>query len=65
MAGGPLNLRSARELRLMRPAGLLVWRAHQLVREIVRPGVKTKEIDEAVERIAGVVQRLRESAPVA
>ena len=33
----------------MRPAGLLVWRAHQLVREIVRPGVTTKEIDEAVD----------------
>ena len=51
MAGGPLNLRSPRELRLMRPAGLLVWRAHQLVREIVRPGVTTKEIDEAVDAL--------------
>lgn len=32
----------------MRQAGLLVWRAHQAAAELVRPGVKTSEIDAAV-----------------
>jgi len=43
-------LRSAREIGLMRKAGLLVWRAHQLAASMVRPGVTTAEIDAAVER---------------
>ena len=51
MADGPLKLRSRREIRLMRPAGLLVWRAHQLISELVRPGVTTREIDAAVEKL--------------
>ncbi len=33
---------------MMRPAGLAVWKAHQLIRETVRPGVTTGEIDEVV-----------------
>jgi methionyl aminopeptidase len=45
-----LNLRSAREIGLMRRAGLLVWQAHQLIKPLVRPGVTTAEIDAAVER---------------
>jgi methionyl aminopeptidase len=40
-----LNLKSEREIGLMRQAGLCVWQAHQLVREIVAPGVTTAEID--------------------
>jgi len=51
MADGPLKLRSRREIRLMRPAGLLVWRAHQLISELVRPGVTTREIDAAVQKL--------------
>ena len=34
----------------MRKAGLLVWEAHQIAREMVRPGVTTLEIDRAIER---------------
>ncbi len=45
-----LNLRSPREIALMRRAGLVVWGAHQLAGEMVRPGVSTGEIDAAVER---------------
>ncbi len=41
-------LRSPREINMMRPAGLAVWKAHQLIRETVRPGVTTGEIDEVV-----------------
>ena len=48
MVVSPLTLRSSRELQQMRSAGLLVWQAHQLIAETVRPGVTTQEIDEAV-----------------
>jgi methionyl aminopeptidase len=47
----PLVLRSAREIRLMRKAGLVVWEAHQAVRELVRPGVTTAELDAAIDRV--------------
>jgi len=47
----PPELRSAREIGLMRQAGLLVWRAHQEVAQRVRPGVTTRELDAAVERV--------------
>lgn len=43
-----LHLKSQREIGLMRKAGLAVWQAHQIAREMVRPGVTTREIDEAV-----------------
>lgn len=33
----------------MRKAGLLVWQAHQIAAEMVRPGVTTGEIDAAIE----------------
>ena len=35
----------------MRRAGLLVWQAHQLVREIVAPGVTTKKLDQVIENL--------------
>jgi methionyl aminopeptidase len=44
-----VNLRSAREIGLMRRAGLTVWAAHQKAMELVRPGVTTAEINAAVE----------------
>jgi len=44
-----VNLRSPREIALMRRAGLVVWGAHQLAASMVRPGVTTGEIDAAVE----------------
>ncbi|MGL4513692.1 MAG: type I methionyl aminopeptidase [Lacipirellulaceae bacterium] len=55
-AGGPqgegraevLQLKSDREIRLMRRAGLAVWRAHQIALEMVRPGATTREIDQAI-----------------
>lgn len=47
----PLVLRSAREIRLMRKAGLVVWEAHQAVRDLVRPGVTTAELDAAIEAV--------------
>ncbi len=47
----PLVLRSPREIRLMRKAGLVVWEAHQAVKQLVRPGVTTAELDAAIDRV--------------
>jgi methionyl aminopeptidase len=43
-----VNLKSDREIGLMRQAGLCVWQAHQLVRDIVRPGATTGDIDAVI-----------------
>lgn len=45
---GP-ELKSTREIGLMREAGKLVAQAHKLCRELAKPGVKTIELDQAVE----------------
>lgn len=44
-------LRSPREIGLMRRAGLVVWRGHQAAARLIRPGVTTRELEDA---IAGV-----------
>jgi methionyl aminopeptidase len=46
-----LNLRSEREIRLMRRAGLVVWEAHRAAAGLVRPGATTRELDRAVEEV--------------
>src|SRR5947209_20524321 len=45
----PPELKSAREIALMREAGKLVARALRICRELAKPGVKTIEIDQTVE----------------
>lgn len=44
-----ISLKSSREIALMREAGKVVAQALDLARQMVRPGVKTIEIDRAVE----------------
>lgn len=44
-------LKSPEEIRLLRRAGRLVAQAHALVAEMIRPGVTTRELDEAVEAL--------------
>jgi methionyl aminopeptidase len=46
-----IHLRSLREVRLMRRAGLVVWQAHQVAAPFVQPGVETREIDAAIEAV--------------
>jgi methionyl aminopeptidase len=46
----PPELKSAREMGLMREAGKLVVQALHICRKLARPGVRTIEIDQAVER---------------
>ena len=41
------ELRSPREIRKMRAAGLIVWQAHQAAARILKPGITTSEINEA------------------
>lgn len=52
-----VNLKSMREIALMRRAGLAVWEAHQIASRMVRPGATTAAIDRAVaehfERLGG------------
>ncbi len=45
----PPELKTAADLVEMRKAGVLVARAHRIVRDMAKPGVKTIEIDRAVE----------------
>jgi methionyl aminopeptidase len=44
-----LQLKSEREIGLMRRAGICVWQAHELVSRIVAPGVTTAQIDAVVD----------------
>jgi len=46
----PPELKSARELALMRESGKLVARALKICRDMAKPGVRTIEIDHAVEK---------------
>lgn len=46
-----ITLKRGREIELMREAGRLVARAHQIVRGMVAPGVTTIAIDAAVEKL--------------
>lgn len=45
------NLKSEREISLMRRAGLAVWQAHQIAGSMIQPGVTTGAIDAAVEQL--------------
>jgi methionyl aminopeptidase len=44
-----IELKSRREIGLMRKAGIAVWQAHRIASEMVRPGATTAQIDRAVE----------------
>ena len=46
-----ITLKSRREIEMMRSAGRVVAKAHQLIRSMLEPGVSTGEIDSAVERL--------------
>lgn len=44
-----IYIKSPQEIELMREAGKIVANAHKLMKEAVRPGITTKELDEIVE----------------
>lgn len=46
-----LHLKTADEIAVMREAGRIVALAHQAMREMVRPGVTTKQIDAVAEQV--------------
>ena len=39
------ELRSAREIKKMRAAGLIVWEAHQAAARMIQAGVTTRQIN--------------------
>ena len=39
-------LKSAQEIQIMREAGRIVAKVHEALREAIRPGVSTQELDE-------------------
>ena len=43
-----ITLKSRREIKLMRQAGLLVWQAHQMAGRLIKPGVTTRQLDSAI-----------------
>ncbi len=43
-----IQLKSPREIGLMRQAGLAVWKAHQIATPMMKPGATTADIDQAV-----------------
>lgn len=43
------QIKTEKEIALMREAGLVVWGAHQAAAQLVKPGTTTAEIDAAVE----------------
>jgi methionyl aminopeptidase len=44
------HLKSEREISLMRAAGLVVWEAHNVAAQMIKPGITTAEIDAAVDK---------------
>lgn len=44
-----IELKSKREIGLMRQAGLAVWQAHEIAAKMMQPGMTTYEIDQEVE----------------
>ncbi len=46
-----INRKSEREILLMKEAGRIVALAHQEIKKMIKPGVSTLDIDEAVEKI--------------
>lgn len=44
-----IELKTKREIRLMRRAGLHVWHAHKMIGEAVKPGMTTREANQLVE----------------
>jgi len=43
-----VNLKSTREIALMRRAGIAVWQAHQIAARMVKPGITTAAIDREI-----------------
>jgi len=46
-----ITIKSERELELMRKAGRIVMMAHNRIRELVAPGITTRELDRAAEEV--------------
>jgi methionyl aminopeptidase len=45
-----ISIKSPREIELMRTAGIIVAEAHELLKEVIKPGITTLELDTIAER---------------
>lgn len=45
-----INIKSSREIELMRAAGKIVAEAHELLKEVIKPGITTLELDTIAEK---------------
>lgn len=45
-----ISIKSEREIALMREAGLIVGECHDLIRQMIKPGVTSQQINDAVEQ---------------
>ncbi len=45
-----INIRSQQEIEQIRQAGTVVAEVHELIKEMIRPGITTQELDEAAEK---------------
>ena len=46
-----VTIKSNREIELMKEAGRIVALAHRAAKDIIRPGISTKQIDDLVESV--------------
>lgn len=46
-----LSLKTEKDIWKMRKAGLLTWAGHELIRQIIKPGMTTRELDAEVEKM--------------
>ena len=44
-----ITIKSQREIELMKEAGMMVSKTHQYLRQYIRPGITTKELDTLAE----------------
>ncbi|MDR2828027.1 MAG: type I methionyl aminopeptidase [Acholeplasmatales bacterium] len=44
-----IKIKSLREIELLRKSGELIYKTHQLLKEYIKPGVSTKQLDEIAE----------------
>ena len=45
-----ISIKSEREIELMREAGMMVSKTHQYLKDFIKPGITTKELDQLAEK---------------
>jgi methionyl aminopeptidase len=48
-----IHLKTAEEIALMKQAGMIVYNTHMILRDMIRPGISTAELDRVAEEVMG------------